>query len=54
MIAAWVHKIHNSIPFSYVDSAGELSVIEGLLKPEDKEAAIEAGVLEASTHKSEA
>ncbi|MDP5218784.1 ParB/RepB/Spo0J family partition protein [Ruegeria sp. 2205SS24-7] len=38
----------------YVDSAGELNVIYGLVKPEDKEAAIEAGVLEASKHKSEA
>lgn len=35
----------------HVTNSGELNVIEGLVKPEDKEAAIEAGVLAASKHK---
>lgn len=35
----------------HVTNTGELSVIEGLVKPEDKEAAVAAGVLKASQHK---
>ena len=35
----------------YVSNSGELSVVEGLVKPEDKEAAVAAGVLAASKHK---
>jgi ParB family chromosome partitioning protein len=35
----------------HVTNSGELSVIEGLVKPEGKEAAIAAGVLAASKHK---
>ena len=35
----------------YVSNSGELNVIEGLVKPEDKSAAVEAGVLAASKHK---
>ncbi|EEE35177.1 ParB domain protein nuclease [Rhodobacteraceae bacterium KLH11] len=47
-----IQKDHAGIVL-YVDSTGKLSAIEGLVKPENKEAAIEAGVLEASKHKSE-
>lgn len=35
----------------YVSNSGELNVIEGLVKPEDKSAAVEAGVLAVSKHK---
>ena len=35
----------------HVSNSGELSVVEGLIKPEDKEAAVAAGVLAASKHK---
>lgn len=35
----------------HVTNSGELSVVEGLVKPEDKEAAVVAGVLAASKHK---
>lgn len=35
----------------YVSNSGELSVVQGLVKPEDKEAAVAAGVLAASKHK---
>ena len=35
----------------YVSNSGELNVIEGLVKPEDKAAAVEACVLKASQHK---
>jgi ParB family chromosome partitioning protein len=35
----------------HVTHSGELKVIEGLVKPEDKEAAVAAGVLKASQHK---
>ncbi len=35
----------------HVSNSGELSVVEGLVKPEDKEVAVAAGVLAASKHK---
>ncbi|MFA3918840.1 ParB/RepB/Spo0J family partition protein [Ruegeria hyattellae] len=35
----------------HVSNSGELNVTEGLVKPEDKEAAVAAGVLAASKHK---
>jgi ParB family chromosome partitioning protein len=35
----------------HVSNSGELSVVEGLVKPEDKEAAVAAGVLAASKHR---
>ena len=35
----------------HVSNSGELSFVEGLVKPEDKEAAVAAGVLAASKHK---
>ncbi|WP_299668621.1 ParB/RepB/Spo0J family partition protein [uncultured Ruegeria sp.] len=35
----------------HVSNSGELNVVEGLVKPEDKEAAVAAGVLAASKHK---
>ena len=38
----------------HVTNSGELNVIEGLVKPEDKSVAVEAGVLKASKHTAEA